>query len=406
MKILLINKFLYPKGGDAISTLNTGKLLSDRGHRVYYWGMRHPQNAYNENEKYLLNYTDYDKKNGLKQTLKQSINILYSFEAKSKIIQLIKKDKPDIVHLNNFAHQISPSILDVFTKYGIPSVMTMHDYKLVCPVYSLYVRGRVCEKCSRKKFINCFLNKCSKNSYLKSLINTAEMYLHHSILHIYDKINLFISPSKFLKNKLYELGFRGNIVYLPNFVNSEEFIPQYQFYEKTFCYIGRLLSEKGLLTLIKAMAGLNIELKIIGDGPIKNMLENRVKDLKLRNIRFLGFKSGNELKGEIAMSMAVVIPSEWYENNPRSALEAFALGKPVIGARIGGIPELVIDNFNGLTFEPGNHMDLREKILYLISNSSKIPEMGKNSRKFVTNNFNSSSHYNKLIEIYNSVLKN
>ena len=373
---------------------------------VYYWGMRHPQNAYLENEKYLLNYTDYDKKNSFRQTLKQSINILYSFEAKSKIMQLIKKDKPDIVHLNNFAHQISPSILDVFSKYKIPCVMTMRDYKLVCPVYSLYVNGRTCEKCKQKKFINCFLNKCSKNSYLKSLINSAEMYLHHSILHIYKKIDIFISPSKFLKNKLSEMGFKYDVVYVPNFINPEEYDPNYGFSEKAICYIGRLSSEKGLLTLIKSMVGLNFELKIIGDGPIKNMLEDRVKDLKLQNIRFLGFKSGNELKEEIAMSIAVVIPSEWYENNPRSVLEAFALGKPVIGARIGGIPELVMDNFNGLTFEPGNHVDLREKILYLTGNSSKISEMGKNGRRFVEENFNSSLHYDKLIEIYNSVLKN
>jgi glycosyltransferase involved in cell wall biosynthesis len=404
MKILLINKYLYPKGGADISMLNTGKLLSARGHEVFYWGMKHPQNVFHENEKYLLNCIDYDKKHSLKESLKQSINILYSFEAKSKIMQLISKEKPDIIHLNNIAQQISPSILDVFSKFKIPCVMTLHDYKLVCPVYLLYVNGKTCEKCRQKKYINCFLNKCTKSSYMKSLVSTAEMYLHHSILHIYKKIDTFISTSKFLKNKLNEMGFKDDIVCLPDSINPEEYNPHYGFSEKAVCYIGRLSREKGLLTLINAMAGLNFELKIIGDGPMRKMLEDRVKDLKLQNIRFLGYKSGNELNDEIAMSIAVVIPSEWYENNPRSVLEAFALGKPVIGARIGGIPELVMDNFNGFTFEPGNHQDLREKMLYLIRNSSKISEMGKNGRRFVEENFNPSLYYDKLIEIYNSVL--
>ena len=406
MKILLINKFLYPQGGDSIMALETGKLLSKKGHEVVFWGMNHPKNQYFPYQDYFISNIDYNKHLKIFQKLKYSLKIIYSFEAKSKINIILKKLKPDIVHLNNFAHQISPSILDVFKKYQIPVVMTIHDYKLVCPAYIMLLNNKICERCKNGRYYYCFLNKCTKGSMPKSFVNTIEMYLHHKILKIYNNIDVFISPSKFLINKLKEMGFNGDIVYLPNFVNSEEFIPQYQFYEKAVCYIGRLSSEKGLQTLIKAMVGLNIQLKIIGDGPIKNILEARVKDLKLQNIRFLGFKSGNELKEEIARSMAVVLPSEWYENNPRSVLEAFALGKPVIGAKIGGIPELIKNYKTGLTFIPGNANDLSKKITFLSNNPKMIKVMGRNARKYVEDNYNSLIYYQKLIKIYKEAIKN
>jgi len=192
MKVLLINKFLYPKGGDAISTLTTGKLLSEKGHNVIFWGMRHPSNPEYTYQDYFIDNISYDKPQGILKKIKPSLKIIYSFEAKRKISKLLKKIDPDIVHLNNFAHQISPSILDVIHKYKIPTVMTMRDYKLVCPSYRMLLNGTPCEKCKNGKYYNCFFNKCTKYSYSKSLVNTIEMYLHHKILHIYNKIDIFI----------------------------------------------------------------------------------------------------------------------------------------------------------------------------------------------------------------------
>ncbi|MCS7228350.1 MAG: glycosyltransferase family 4 protein, partial [Endomicrobia bacterium] len=246
--------------------------------------------------------------------------------------------------------------------------------------------------------------KCSHNSIFWSLANTIEMYLHHNILHLYDLVDVFISPSKFLKNKIEQMGFKSKVVVLNTFVFLDEFTPEYQFEEETICYFGRLSKEKGVETLINAVKKLkNVKLKIIGEGPLKQKLVCQVKKLNIENIEFLGYKGGEDLYNEIKKSMFIVLPSECYENYPRSILESFALGKPVVGSKIGGIPELVIDNYTGLTFQPGNIDELIEKIVYLINNPDKIVEFGKNARKFVEKNNNPEEYYKQLIHIFREV---
>lgn len=400
MKILLINKFLYPKGGDAITTLETGQLLIKKGHEVFYWGMKHSQNFNYPYAEYFIEKIDYDQNLSFGQKFSNALKILYSLEAKQKITKLIDQIHPDVVHLNNFSHQISPSILDVFEDYRIPMVMTMHDYKLVCPSYSMLADGKPCERCKNGRYYFCFLKKCTKNSFLKSLVNTVEMYLHHKILHIYDKIDTFIAPSKFMLNKVREMGFKKKIVYLPNFVDIGEFKPQYEWEEESIVYVGRLSYEKGIVTLIDAVKEIPIKLKIIGDGPLRETLISKAEGENIENVEFLGYKTISELKELVKKSMFIVLPSEWYENNPRVVLESFALGKPVIGARIGGIPELVIDGRTGFTFEPGDRKDLKEKIMSLINSPNRIIEMGKNARKFAVEKFNPDRYYSKLMQIY------
>ena len=405
MKILLVNKFLFPKGGDAISTLTTGKLLEEKGHKVFFWGMAHPQNPVYSTEKYFVDHVDYDRPVGMRLKLKTGMNILYSLEAKRKIHALLKEIRPDVVHLNNFAHQLSPSVLDAIKKYDIATVMTMRDYKLVCPAYSMLLNGKPCERCKNGKYFQCFQNRCTKGSRAKSLINTIEMYLHHRILHIYDKLDGLISPSQFLRNKCHEMGLKREIVHLPNFVLIQDYQPQYEWNEKAITYVGRLSVEKGVHTLIESVKGLDIRLKIIGDGPLRGELEAKVQDEHIDNVDFLGYRTGDGLQGEIKNSMAGILTSECYENNPRSVIEAFALGKPVIGARIGGIPELVRDGETGWTFESGNAADLRTKIETLLTTPQEtILEMGKTARNDVETHFNPDTHYEKLMAIY-TILK-
>lgn len=405
LKILLINKFVYPKGGDAISMLNTARLLRERGHTVIVWGMQHPLNPPCPYEDLFISGIDYSNIKGIKSKISSSLNVLYSFEAKDKIERLIEIGKPDIVHLNNFAHQISPSILHVFKKYKIPMVMTMHDYKLVCPSYSMLLRGSSCEKCAHGRYYCCLINKCTKNSYMKSFVNTLEMYLHHNILHIYDLVDMYISPSKFLKQKVKEMGFHGNIVWLPNFVFLDGINPEYNFKEKSFVYVGRLSEEKGIFTLVRAIQNLPVNLKVIGDGPLRRSLISEVKKKNMTNVHFLGYITGEKLVDEMKNSIAIILPSECYENNPMVILEAFGLGKPAIGSRIGGIPELVVDGETGFTFSSRDAEDLRNKIKYSLENPDLIIKMGKNARRFVEENFNPEKHYMELLKIYNSVMK-
>ena len=283
--------------------------------------------------------------------------------------------------------------------------MTMRDYKIVCPVYTMSSKDKICEKCKNGNYYNCLINKCAKNSFIKSMINVMEMYLHHRVLKIYDIIDEYISPSMFLKYKTEEMGIGRDVNHLFNFVPLEDKRPTYTWKDKTIIYVGRLSAEKGLFTLIDAVKGLDVKLKIIGDGPIKAALGCRVRDEGLKNVDFLGYKKGVELEDEICESMFLVIPSEWYENNPRTVIEAFASGKPVIGARIGGIPELVKDGETGLLFESGNIDDLRDKIQCLLTNPDKIVEMGKKACRFVEEELNSERHYDSLIKIYGSIIK-
>lgn len=404
MKILLVNKFLYPRGGDAISTLNTGNLLISNGHEVIFWGMAHVLNPEYPFRDYFVSYVDLNEPCGIENRIRIAINILYSFEAKKKMDRLVKIIKPDVVHLNNFAHQISPSIIDVFVKYEIPVVMTFRDYKMVCASYLMTNNGRICEACKEGKYYRCFLKKCVKNSLAKSLLNTVEMYLHHKILRIYNLVDVFISPSLFLKKKLEDMGFNRKIIHLPNFVEDKGATLPHKTKVNTVLYFGRLSSEKGIKTLIKAVRGMDIELRILGVGPFENTLKRYVKTERICNVFFLGYKTGNELTTEIRNALVVVVPSEWYENNPRTVLEAFSLGTPVIGARIGGIPELVLDNETGLTFEPEDIDDLKEKLMYCINNKGKVFDMGKTAQKFVRENFNSEKHYQRLFEIYQKAI--
>jgi len=403
MNVILVNKYFFIKGGAEKSFFYTANLLKKHGNKISYFSMSHPMNFPSDFAKYFVSNIDFER-HTIKNILKSSGRVLYSFEAKSKIEGLLEKEKPEIAHLNNIYHQISPSIIHSLKKRNIPIVMSLRDYKIVCASYSMIKSGKICEACRGGKYYFCFIKGCVKDSRAKSLLNTIEMYLHHSIMHIYNLVDVFISPSMFLKKKVEEMGFKGRIEYLPNFVEVDDYKPSYESSENSICYVGRLSKEKGIKTLMDAVRGVDVELKIIGGGPLKLELELKKENDKADNIQFMGYMSGEKLKDEVRKSIAVVVPSECYENNPRSIIEAFSLGKVCIGARIGGIPELIKDKKTGITFETGNVLELRKAIQGLITDSAKIVNMGKNARKFVESELNADMHYEKLINIYKSVM--
>lgn len=405
MKILLINKFLYPVGGDATCTLSTGELLRSRGHQVVFWGMSHPDNPPYPTESFFVENVEYKGKLGLLSQIKMAARLLYSLEAKDKVRKLIEAEKPDIVHLNNFAHQISPSVLHVFKEFNIPVVMTLMDYKVVCPTYLMLADGKPCELCKGGQFYHCLTNKCTMGSYPRSMLNAVEMYLHHKMMNIYDIIDIYIASSNFLKEKVIEMGLRGKVVKLFNFVESAVYWPAFDWQEESVIYVGRISREKGVKTMIDAFSTIPLKLKIVGDGTERAALEKYVADAGYGNIAFLGYRKGKELEGEIRKSMFAVAPSEWYENNPRAVIEAFAFGKPVVGSRIGGIPEMVIDGKTGLLFTPGDSGDLRSKVMSLIGNHDSIKRMGQQARSFLEEELDSEKHYNSLMQIYGDALE-
>ncbi|MGA2192995.1 MAG: glycosyltransferase [Nitrospirota bacterium] len=404
MRVLQVNKYFYPRGGAEKSFFLTAEVLEKNGHGVSFFSMRRPENRPSAYEKYFLGRIDYDGKNGFFGDLKAVTRMLYSFEARRKVRELVRDERPDIAHLHNICHQISPSIIDELKDSGIPVVMTLHDFKLTCPVYTHRQNGGVCEACKGRRFYHALLGRCVRGSITKSALIMAEMCLHHLILDIYKKIDLFISPSRFLMEKTKEMGFAGNIAHLPNFIYPENYVPAYGSEEDNIVYFGRLSPEKGVATLIEAVKGLSVKLKIIGEGPQKYELLKKLRSEKIDNVELLGFKSGDSLHNEIRRSAFTVIPSEWYENNPMSLIESFALGKAVIGARVGGIPELVKDDETGLTFEAGSSMDLREKISSLLADKALAVRMGENARRLAEEELNPGRHYDCLMSIYKRLI--
>lgn len=401
----MVNKYFYRRGGSEAVYFDTSRLLENKGHVVLHFSMLDPRNEFSPFADYFISKQDFTGKLGLSQRIKSSGRILYSVEAKKKFRKLIESAQPDIVHLHNIYHQISPSILSICRKFQIPTLMTLHDYKLLCPIYTLYTEGKTCERCLYGKYYWCLLKRCQQGLLSKSFLNVLEMYLHIDLLRLYDKVNAFICPSRFMLNKMKAAAFPGNLVHLPNFVWPAGENTSFAEVRESIAYIGRISREKGLHTLMTALNGLDVRCQIIGDGPLKKELEFLAQKESMENIVFTGTLSEYRLKDVLKKCKFVVLPSEWYENNPRSILEAFALGKPVLGSNIGGIPELIEPRATGLLFQPGDVSDLREKILYLWHNPLLTEELGRRARALIVERYSPDRYYEKLMDVYESVQK-
>lgn len=406
MKVLLVNKYFYLKGGPERHISKISKILEAKGHQAIPFSMQDERNEPTPYAKYFVSRVDFSSPMSLWDKLRMVPRVIYFLEAKEKIEALIRKVKPDIAHLHNIAHQISPSILHSLKKFGLPVIQTLHDYKLICPTYKMVAGGRICERCKGHQYYQAVLQRCNKGSFSFSLLNCVEMYIH-KFSGIYEKnVDLFIAPSSFLHNKIIEFGINGKkVVHIPNFIDAEGYSPKYNG-ENYLVYFGKVSPEKGLFTLVQAIKNIKTsKLLIIGEGELKRNLENYVLQKNIVNVKFLGHIKGERLKRTIRNSLFAILPSEWYENCPYSILEAFALGKPVIGSDIGGIPELIEDGVNGLLFESGNSEELSEKIAYLISRPRLREQMGKNARKKVEEKYNPELYYQKVMGVYQKLLR-
>ena len=404
MKILLINKFYWKKGGSESVFFSEKEMLESAGHKVIPFSMKGEKNEKSEFSKYFIDEVDYSKP-GLKNRLSSASKIIYSFEAKNKMKSLLSDYSPDLAHFHIFQHQISPSVFGPLKKKKVPIILTLHDLKPLCPNYKMFVNNQVCEACKGKKFYHCFMNRCTKGSALGSLINTVEMYFHYAMGY-YQNVDKYIAVSQFYKNKMIEFGFpESKVAYLPNYIDVSDYNTQAS--DKGYMlYFGRLSEEKGISVLFEAaIKSPDVPFYIVGTGPLEKALKDKAQALDLHNVHFLGFKSGSKLRALLTESTCVVVPSEWYENCPMTVLEAFAAGKPVIGSDIGGIPELINEAVDGFIFQPGNAEQLSEKIQWVWQNRDKAKSMGLQGRKKVEEKFNAELHYKGLMAIYQSVLQ-
>lgn len=403
MKILNINKFYYRKGGSEAYYFALADLLRENNHEVIPFSMKDNKNYETKYSKYFIENISYENM-GIKEKAINGAKLIYSVEAKKKVKNIVNDNNPDIAHLHIFQHQLSPSILKEIKKSGTYVVNTVHDLKVICPNYKMLNEGEICEKCKSDKFINCFKSKCIKGSTVNSMLNTIEAYTHR-ILKSYDYVDKFICPSEFYMNKFIEFGIpKEKVVHIPNFVDVSKFNPNYE-HEDYFVYFGRLSEEKGINTLIKSMKYVNkSKLIIVGTGPIEKELKEFVVKENIKNVEFVGFKTGNELENIIKKSRFIVIPSEWYENAPMSIIEAMAYGKAVLGSNIGGIPEFIENNHTGMIFNTKDEIDLASKINHLINEEKQTVEMGKNARIRAEKLYDKTVHYEKIMDLYNEVM--
>jgi len=409
LKILMVDKYYFIKGGAERYFFELKKVLESKGHEVIPFSMDHPENFDSEFSDYFVSNIEFNDQPTLKKIAnipKITGRIIYSTSAKKRIKKLIEEKKPDIAHLHMIDHQLSPSILHTLKDYKLPVLQTVHQYKLICPNYRLFNNNTkaICEKCLNWKYFYPIIENCHKSRLTGSLL-AIEMYIH-KLMKIYEKnINLFHTPSDFMKNKLVQNGInQQQVKQLFYTINLDEY-PYSPIYEDYFIYIGRLSEEKGVLTLLKSMKKIKKgKLLILGDGPIKTELMQYAEQNNLSNVLFLGNKTGDELISIIQKAQFVVVPSEWYDNSPLVIYESCSFGKPVIGARIGGIPELVNHEINGLLFDPGNVEMLEKQIMRLLEHPQEVKAFGINGRKKAEQQFHPDIHYHQISKIYENLL--
>lgn len=398
MKVLSANNYFYPRGGSERVFFDEMEILRAHGHEIIPFSRHFEKNMPSECSRYFASPIEYENVS-LAKKIAKGFSLIYSYECRKRFSELLDYFSPDLIHAHNIYGRLTTSIIDAAKKKKIPVVMTLHDYKLICPSYLMLLNDSVCERCIGGKFYRCVLKKCHKGRRDASLFFTLESYFN-SIFDKYDYIGYFICPSRFSLKKHAEAGIpEEKLVHIPNFINVKGFEPNYE-NNGYILYVGRLSREKGVLTLLKAIKSRDIPVRIVGDGPMRGEYESFVKENDISNVFFEGYKRGDELRNLFINATFLIFPSTWYETFGLVALEAFAHGKPVIGANIGGIPEMVIEDETGLLFEPGNHQDLTEKLCYLFSHSSEVVRMGRNARKKVEDEYNADLHFQRLSEVY------
>ncbi len=380
MRILMINKFLHPKGGAETYTFRLGDFLQSQGHEVQYFGMEHPDRIKGNRVNAYTSYMDFHSKS-LFTKISYSFRTVYSAEARRKLRAVLEDFRPEVCHINNFNYQLTPSIILEIRKWEkqtgnkVKVLYTAHDVQLVCPNHMCLNPNthEICEKCIGGSYLHCVTGKCVHGSVAKSIFGAMESYFWRW-KGVYKMIDTIICPSQFMKSKLdTDPVLASKTVVMCNFVDPVE---QKQTQKKDYVlYFGRLSQEKGIATLVRAAKELpHIPFVFAGSGPLEGLMEG------IPNVRNMGFRTGEELERLIREALFSVCPSEWYENCPFSVLESQMYGTPVLGADIGGIPELIVEGETGELFESGDLAQLKQKIEQLWNDRRRLARYAENCR--------------------------
>jgi glycosyltransferase involved in cell wall biosynthesis len=399
VKLLFINKFFFLKGGAETVFFQERQHFLDKGHQVIDFSMCHENNHPSPYSSYFIPHVDYHKEAGIGEKLKKALSFIHSAPAVEKLQELVHEYRPEIAHLHNIYHQLTPSIIPVLRKNGVKVVLTAHDSKLTCPSYLSLAKDGICTKCQGHAFWHPLTSHC-QGDYLGEALFSAEAYFHQW-KRSYDGVDCFISPSEFLAGLIDRRVPREKIRVLKNGIDPDHYRPVERRGDYGL-FFGRLSREKGAQVLLDAYEGCENEfsLKVVGTGPLEDRLKGQ-NDA----VEFLGYKSGQELMGIIAKAAFVVVPSMCYENCSMTILEAMALGVPVVASRIGGIPEQIDDGESGFLFEMGNHLELREKMRQLAQQPVLRDAMGSAARKKLIEEYSLARHMTELESLYNELIK-
>lgn len=398
MKVLLVNKFFFLKGGSESVFFQERFFLTKCGYSVVDFSMQDARNCDSSFSNFFVPKVFY-REGSLLQRLKSVRSFIHSSDAVAKLKDLLDSTKPDIAHLHNIYHQLTPSIIPVLKQNGVKTVLTLHDGKLACPAYNMISNGYRCLKCNGSNFYLPFIMNC-QNSRVSGLLLMLESY-YHSWKRSYDAIDAFIVPSKFMGDLVASRINSRKINLIRNGIDHSKFLPSYM--DKGYIlYIGRLSAEKGLNTLIQAHAAMenSYPLMIVGTGPLEEHLRIQASPM----VSFVGYRSGDDLRSRIRGASCLVVPSEGYENAPMTVLEGMAFAKPIVASRIGGIPEQVIDGQTGLLFEPGNATELASVMDRMMDSPSMRRAMGQAGRARLEHEFTLDLHNQKLLALYQSLL--
>ncbi|MCW8347124.1 glycosyltransferase family 4 protein [Vibrio sp. ZSDZ65] len=399
MKVLVVNKFFFLKGGAETVFFQERDMLIERGFSVIDFSMIHNDNLASDYSASFVDNVDYHANASLFGALKTAVRFVHNTEACEKLSELIATEQPDIVHFHNIYHQLTPSIIKIAKQAGCKTVLTAHDTKIACPSYTMYRDGHTCEACLQGSVFNALKYRCQQGSWFKSGLLVAEA-LYQSLVKNYQCLDVIVSPSQFLANIIRRKLPNSRIEVIVNGIDenvNQQDVADHRY----FLYLGRLSQEKGVATMVAAYEQSNqsIPLKIAGTGPLADALSGRKN-----KVEWLGFKTGEALHLLIKQASAVIVPSECYENCSMSVLEAMAYGKPIIGANIGGIPEQVRDGKEGRLFEAGNV----HALACVMDEFAIRPELtkyyGEQARQRLETHYSLSSHHRQLVDLYQRLL--
>jgi len=404
MKILLVNKFFFPLGGTEKYFFDLRQALQRQGHQVAEFSMSHPENRPSQYSDYFVPELSFDPLDrDLWGKVRLGFRVIYSREAERNLARLIRDFAPDLAHLHNIHFQLTPSILFALHRAKVPTVWTLHDLHLICPNHIMFhpETGTVCEACRGKKFSRAIFRECLKNSALAGLAGALEGYFY-SALGVYQRwVDLYLAPSRFLRDLMTAEGLPPDrIAHLPNYADTDRIRPPSEG-EGYGLYAGRLSPEKGVLTLLRALAQVpHLPFYILGAGPLAFELRRQADGLKLRQVQFLGHQHGADLDQLRQRASFVVVPSECYENCPFAVLEAFAAGKAVLASRIGGIPELVREGETGRLFAPGDVEGLAAGLRHFAEHPQEAEALGRKARQAAEKEYSLNLHLKRLLAFY------